>query len=259
MKDKKGKSRATYDQITPKINNILDRFNLIRVDENLQYFQKSADLDSQLFPNNIKKSDVLYDLENIIQHLPPKFKKFIYLNNANKEIEYEQISYMRDCNSIKLPKLDFYQVRDAVKRYEQFRQWREILLSIIKRYNENPNFEVMLPELIQTNGHLIIRKTIERKREVFRIQFEEDEYKKAFDNLDIDRIRICKMCDYFFWAKRKDSITCSYPCSNAYQQKNYREEHKEEIKTQRKKRSQSLKEQKEGKLRKKLRGNDGTI
>lgn len=49
------------------------------------------------------------------------------------------------------------------------------------------------------------------------------------EDVDLDRIRLCRICKRIFWAKRSDSHTCSKPCQKAYEMKIYRDKHKEEI------------------------------
>jgi hypothetical protein len=40
------------------------------------------------------------------------------------------------------------------------------------------------------------------------------------ENVDIDRIRVCPICDLFYWARRIEALTCSKKrCSNYFHQK----------------------------------------
>lgn len=40
------------------------------------------------------------------------------------------------------------------------------------------------------------------------------EFFEIINGIDLERLRICKICSLIFWAVRKDSETCSLPCAN---------------------------------------------
>jgi hypothetical protein len=45
---------------------------------------------------------------------------------------------------------------------------------------------------------------------------------KALCDIDLDRLRICSICDHVFWAYRQDAQTCSVKCANTRRQRKYR-------------------------------------
>lgn len=45
---------------------------------------------------------------------------------------------------------------------------------------------------------------------------------KALCDIDLDRLRICSICDHIFWAYRLDAQTCSVKCANTRRQRKYR-------------------------------------
>jgi hypothetical protein len=56
---------------------------------------------------------------------------------------------------------------------------------------------------------------------------------EAIHGVDGDRIRTCEICNRIFWAKRKDSETCSVSCFNILRQRRHRKRNKEEINAKR--------------------------
>lgn len=66
--------------------------------------------------------------------------------------------------------------------------------------------------------------------------------------IDADRLRICEICNEIFWAKRKDSETCSKSCFNALRQRRHRERNKDEINAKRRENYKYKKEKKKGNL-----------
>jgi hypothetical protein len=74
---------------------------------------------------------------------------------------------------------------------------------------------------------------------------------KALNGVIGDRVRTCEICNLFFWAKYKNSDTCSTPCLNALRQRRHRKTNKEAINEKRRATYQSKKEQKAAKERSK--------
>lgn len=76
----------------------------------------------------------------------------------------------------------------------------------------------------------------------------------ALNGIEADRLRICTICNKIFWAKNKNSETCSKTCLNALRQRRHREKNKEEINLKRrenyrlKKKLRQIKENKNGTL-----------
>jgi hypothetical protein len=60
-------------------------------------------------------------------------------------------------------------------------------------------------------------------------------------HFEADRLRICEICGRVFWAKRKESKTCSAKCFNNFRQQLYRKLTAEE-KAERKSRRESNRE-----------------
>lgn len=55
------------------------------------------------------------------------------------------------------------------------------------------------------------------------------------NNIEADRIRVCKMCEKVFWASRNDMKTCNTKCANSLRQKQWRERNSDTYKENRRK------------------------
>jgi hypothetical protein len=77
-------------------------------------------------------------------------------------------------------------------------------------------------------------------------------FARFIGTFDSDRLRICEICSRLFWAKRKDSETCSARCFNNLRQRNHRnltDEEKAQRKAKREANRQSKNELKVGRER----------
>jgi predicted nucleic acid-binding Zn ribbon protein len=63
--------------------------------------------------------------------------------------------------------------------------------------------------------------------------------------IEYDRLRSCAICEKIFWAKNKNSETCSEPCRNALRQRRHRKKNKEAVNAKRQARYQRKKQEKE--------------
>ncbi|MDQ3713850.1 MAG: hypothetical protein M3388_16745 [Acidobacteriota bacterium] len=142
---------------------------------------------------------------------------------------------------------------DALDAYEKFRELRGYLQSIARFFAQlrAGNIKRDNKREIETNDGKVLKfpdppGLLSREGTIGKIG---SEIFETFIGLDLDRIRECGICSRIFWAKNKNSQTCSGPCRNALRQRKHRKKNKEKINADRRRNYQNKKNLKNGKER----------
>ena len=102
----------------------------------------------------------------------------------------------------------------ALRRYEFVRACRQSLREIIRGASPKTNASLWLsmspaPE-IRIDGRGVIR-------------VDSDEFSRAIDGVEANRIRECKICKHIFWARRITQNGCTTTCANTLRVRRWRE------------------------------------
>jgi hypothetical protein len=222
------KSRAKYE-CPPKLSVFLSTIDLLRPEDILIPLDiGSREINQQPFASQELYLKALKGLQEKVANYSTNFQEYIYGRKVGIRDEkfFKDIKdkgQFPDYSLWKTPDLDEWEIRDALIRYEDFIEHRHLLNGLCK-FSGLPDRP--LPYLIQTNTRFLLDNE-------GRICIKSDKIVEALNGVYLKRIRICEICNRIFWANRKDSKTCSKPCLNNYQQRQFRSKNKEEIKLKR--------------------------
>lgn len=103
-------------------------------------------------------------------------------------------------------------------RYNLVRDARENISRIISRYKQYKP-DLSMPVFTVTTTIRISNDGL--------IEFERDDFMRAIEGVEVERLRRCAICSKFFWAGRLDQQCCSKNCANTLRNRRWRANSKE--------------------------------
>lgn len=263
-------SRAKY-KCPPELEEMINLVNLIPPDMTLHSLDKLMEKEISLkreesdepimgFSDVHFLKDVLHEkypsvellsfIEVMVEHTPQEFKDYL-----------EEVSYL---TYIKEPEPDKYKFHRMARKLKEFCDLRNSLRQIVDRLERDRERTEAKP--LRVLGYFIdwtmypvtITTTVER-------DFDgklrpASGLVRLLGTFDEDRLRRCAICSRIFWAKRKESKTCSRKCLNALNVKRFRTLTNEEKAERKAKREENRQLIKSGKAKPSKRSkNNGTL
>ncbi len=211
------KSRAKY-QCPEELENIINKVNLVPTNVEMKKFES--------FEENISERKRLF--LNYFQTLPEDFQTYV------KEDLQNIIAVSPFLNSASL---SGYKLGYMVGFCEGFYELRQSVIKFIERISRMKKGE----QFDLKSDELRISTTINLVKIGEKFEASLTGLAKLIGHFEADRLRICEICGRIFWAKRKESKTCSAKCFNNFRQQLYRKLTAEE-KAERKSRRESNRE-----------------
>jgi hypothetical protein len=205
----KPKSRAKY-QCPAKLEDLIYQVNLVPIDFDLQSIQF-------LTERGLTKTDAV---KHCLEYAPQELREHIEFMSGYDKITPETDEHTRN----------FYlrKMADEYFEYYEMRESMNYLVNRLKIEREYPN------DFFDWIGCPLPLRTLVYRDVSGKLQ--STGLGTLVGNFDDTRLRRCKNCKRVFWAKRKESETCSLPCLNAFNVRRYRslsDEEKAERKAQR--------------------------
>ncbi len=232
------KSRAKY-QCPEGLENIIKKINLVPLTIEMRTFES---VKGNVSKESISKLRGIF--REYFQTLPKDFQMYA-LGAIQSSIDKFQPEDDSLDSAYKFGLIvgvceGFYWLRESVVKF----------IERIDRIKKGEEFDPFSDALNITTSINVIR--IGEKFEASLTGFAE-----LIGHFEADRLRICEICNRLFWAKRKESKTCSAKCFNNFRQQLYRKLTAEE-KAERKSRRESNRER--NKKLKQMRGKkNGTL
>jgi hypothetical protein len=215
---KEKQSRAKY-RCPNKLEDLIYQVNLIPPDFQMQSLQF-------LTERGLTKTDALRDC---LKYTPPKFKKHLEFISGFDKVSSETDERTRN----------FYLQKMADEYFEYF-EMRDSMLTLLGRLEierEHPN------DFFDWIGCPLPLRTLVYRDVNGKLQ--KTGLGTLIGEFDDSRLRRCAICKCVFWAKYKNSFTCSDRCLNALRQRRSRKKNKETINAKRQERYQQRKQEKE--------------
>lgn len=113
---------------------------------------------------------------------------------------------------------------NAIYKYNEVQKARENLQTII--YLNRKAIECMYLSDYNITASLTLSGEIYLElNEQGRLVVSEGRFIKAINGVEIWRIRECEMCEYIFWANRRDQVCCTKQCANAFRVRRHRQKY----------------------------------
>ncbi len=231
------KSRAKY-QCPIELENMIEHLNLIPFNVEMEAFEHYREYNPEVLPL----------FRECFHKLPEDFQKHTRRIAQDKAEDYAQKGKKG------IEEISGYKLGIATGFYRAFYDLRKAVMEFIDRTNRMRQGE----EFDEFSDPLRITTTINLTKTDETFEASLTGFASLIGHFQPDRLRICEICSRLFWAKRKESKTCSARCFNNFRQNLYRKltvEEKAERKARReanKLRNKTLKEIKENK-------NNGTL
>lgn len=237
---KKKRCRVKFD-CKPQLKYLLIRLNLFPILEEWKDFEGKNEVpvwvpDLKYYEERIRRGVQLLEYLRSLSLLASKIicsdadlQKAFQLEEQRRSYERAQqtANKLADHNSdeYKVKILDNYKeqeflVSNWLFAYKTIKFQKQVLsrLSFIGRNPENANKDLTdllfwQPVGLFYNFHIDSNK----------FQKKDNGFLEALTDIDITRIRECRICRKFFWANRKDKQGCSEKCANILNQRNLRE------------------------------------
>lgn len=212
------RSRAKY-KYPPKLKFLIDIVNLVPLNIKMNHFDD--------FDKNSKELFFAY-----LQTLPEGFRNYLRSVYVNTKVDLSKIpSEISD--ELRSVYSDGYKYGFMLGFYRSFYEKRKSIEKFINYVDRLQKGE----KIDQISEPLIITTSIKFIKLSERVEANLTDFASLIGHFEADRLRICETCSLLFWAKRKESKTCSAKCYNNFRQKLYRkltDEEKAQRKTQRK-------------------------
>lgn len=217
----KSTSRAKY-QCPPLLEEIINLLKFLPIDIRRD------------FPQNIS---VEKDIEflNYVESLHPKIKEYLFrfdLPDLISIAKTEEEKRAEEDSQI------WHKCRATFARYEDLMSAKTLFIQITERNK-------VASEIKKQYGFEVLGIHVfdEDRKNTAGLYADNNGFLKPFksvffaifetEDVEYRRIRQCLICEHIFWAKRKDSETCSKNCFNALRQRRHRERNKEAINVKR--------------------------
>jgi predicted nucleic acid-binding Zn ribbon protein len=232
------KSRAKFERPV-KIGALIDIYNYARTHAPLKS-QKELEKEAQ---EATKQYDDKWSTER-------KVMTARFLNNAVIE-QAENYPKLKECISNQAL-FGWHNTKQNI--YFQFLCFREKFNQLLENAYSYRRTGTDYPTFLDSDKTFVFGFSDDGKYQVKSSSGIADIFAEALPGVDADRIRRCAICLKIFWAKNKNSETCSEPCRNALRQRRHREKNKEEVNAKRReyyrqnKKLKEIREKKNGTL-----------
>jgi predicted nucleic acid-binding Zn ribbon protein len=234
-------SRAKY-QCPPRLAEIIYWSNLVPPNTDLEL---ASEIESQLD----KKYSLEYGVESIKETDEKTFAKFLieYFDTCYKDFsesfknefgrERFEVILNNNPSAEQLKTLQWL-ILESIQRYKTIREIRQNLYYFAEQLEErrtllNPYFMDSFTFAPTTKNIEISIVKNEEQVEIVEVEMPLQVFVDAIKGIYIDRLRLCVICSRVFWAKRKDSETCSVSCFNTLRQRRHRDRNKEALNAKR--------------------------
>lgn len=206
-----------------RLEKLIHLINLIAPDTRL------PDLEGEIENLKLEDFEVQQRLYEILKSLPDEVSNYIYPYNL-ETIKELTSDYFDEEENLRDNREFLYEI---VQGYQDFSRFTKILRSLIQRHEAQKNNRLIIIFPIYISTEIVIKDGL--------IHIETNKLAEALQGVDIDRLRICPVCNRIFWAKRNDQKACSNKCSGNLRIRKYRENYLEKYKQQRIKKEQTIK------------------
>lgn len=239
-KEKEKQSRAKYS-LLPELEEMIRMVNLVPIGTDFFSFQDEVRARDLIERQNIGQRPAISltaVLKDLLSKLPDEAQNFI-----------KNRLFFEDSPDLPAPidpdNASQNEITDLISCYTHFYYfWADILQYIIQRKHRR-NGKSFADDLLPI--HAFVTGDSNGNEKLFG-------FAGLIGKFDGDRLRMCEICAKVFWAKYKNSVTCSKPCLNALRQRKHRQKNKEAINTKRReyyrqnKKLKAIKEKKNGTL-----------
>lgn len=153
-----------------------------------------------------KDAYLLEAIEKCLKGLPPAFRQYVEQDSQGSQHGDKYKPYL------------------LLHRYNFARNARKNLSEIIDRYKRSKSDDPLYKGF--SASVFAITATVRISSEGL-IEFEKDEFLRAIEDVEVERLRCCAICGKYFWAGRLDQQCCSKNCANALRNRRWRENSKE--------------------------------
>ena len=204
------KIRAKYN-CPPMLEELIEFVNLVP----LNIEMRSAEKNFNEYKNN-------NEFVSYLRTLPKKFND--YLNESVSRLCQKQILEPSSEYSPQLTDTHKQILEDAYKNgvlkglYVSFYEQRKSAMNFIAGVNRLQRGE----PIGDLNNELMIMTAVDLIKIGGKVKANLTGFASVIGKFEAERLRVCEICNRLFWAKRRESKTCSAKCYNNYRQRLYR-------------------------------------
>lgn len=251
------KSRAKYE-CPPKLKELIELVNLVPPDAVLlshqEHFKK---FDVRGCPLEKRYELIERFVDDLFAQLPEKAQKRIL--EILKGVNYEQSddSQFKKLTHRLSAYAEFFELRESLTHLvEHLNHWRKesrIAGNNLIYFRDKLTYPFE-SEFLSDDPGFILEISVAFSPVTGKAELVLNRFLEAIIGVDLTRLRACEICSRIFWAKRKESETCSPPCLNVFNVRRYRALSDEEKAERRAKREANRNYKKKLKEREKKNG-----